>query len=45
MEYYAIVKQYTSKYSMLAISRGRVANRKIHSLSLSPVYTGNGGCF
>ena len=41
MEYYATVKQYTSKCSMVAISRGRVAKRKIHthththSLSLS----------
>lgn len=34
MEYYATVKQYTSKYSMLAISRGRVAKRK-NTLSLS----------
>ena len=39
MEYYATVKQYTSKYSMLAISRGRLANRKIHSLSLFLLFT------
>ena len=31
MEYYTTVKQYTSKCSMVAISRGRVAKRKIHT--------------
>ena len=45
MEYYATVKQYTSRYSMLAISRGRMAKRKIHThththtLSLSLSFT------
>ena len=48
MEYYTTVKQYTSECSMVAISRGRVAKRKIHththththtlSLSLSLIY-------
>ena len=39
MEYYATVKQYTSKCSMVAISRGRVANRKIHTHTRTHTHT------